>query len=579
LYGIAFETEGRIGWIWGNAIKEPDLPSTILRTENGGRTWTAAKISSRGEVLSLADLWFDAAGQYGWAVANVDGDPAIFRSVDSGKSWEQVGPKVADDSQSVQDHPLGHYRSLAMTPDGTSGWAVGSDFILATAHQTQAPHISRFVVTLPDFRLDLAAYHPDTPADEVEATIEVGGEGLALVADKVRRSFKLSEADSVQWPKGTLHKGEKYTFHLRLMDDWNIVTSDFELDPVAVPTSPSTSAPLELSELHGLDLGGARILLDGREVEAAQVLTRGNNGHVSLAPTGPVLNNMPDGFHALTIARGGQEVLQRIGFYKEQLSLKLFRPYTKSYALIVAIGDYPAGSGYRKLPSAIPQGRELEKTLREQGFTVLPSLYDRDATKARIEMAIRTAPAGPEDRLFVYFGGHGDDENGFQEKPVGYLIPFDGRKSDLWGTAIPLEKITGEYSSHLRAKHVLFALDSCQSGFAVSRGGALNLSAEELRRFKALVEIETLSREPGRTVLTAGTGGQDALDVSGGIFTSALTDAIRGKADADHNGVVDYFELFAYVWGRVNDEARQWTRRQQPADYQLGNGRWVFVYP
>jgi helicase len=161
---------------------------------------------------------------------------------------------------------------------------------------------------------------------------------------------------------------------------------------------------------------------------------------------------------------------------------------------------------------------------------------------------------------------------------VGYLVPYDGRKSDLWGTAIPLEKIAGEYSSRLRAKHVLFALDSCQSGLAVSRGNPLDLNTEELRRFKALAEIETLSSEPGRTILTAGTGGQDALDVSGGIFTAALTDAIRGRADADHNGVVDYFELFAYVWGRVNAEARQWIRKQQPADYQLGNGRWVFVY-
>jgi len=157
-------------------------------------------------------------------------------------------------------------------------------------------------------------------------------------------------------------------------------------------------------------------------------------------------------------------------------------------------------------------------------------------------------------------------------------VPYDGRKSDLWGTAIPLEKIAGEYSSHLRAKHVLFALDSCQSGYAVSRGSPLDLTAQELERFKALAEIEALSGEPGRTILSAGTGGQDALDISGGIFTAALTDGIRGKADTDHNGVVDYFELFAYVWRRVNEEARLWTRKQQPADYQLGEGRWVFVY-
>jgi uncharacterized caspase-like protein len=291
-----------------------------------------------------------------------------------------------------------------------------------------------------------------------------------------------------------------------------------------------------------------------------------------------VLQSLPDGFHGLTVTRGGQDILKRIGFYKEQLSLKLFRPFAKTYALIVAVGDYPSESGYAKLPSAVPQARELEKTLREQGFTVLPPLYDKEATRSRIETALRTAPAGEDYRLFVYFGGHGDDEKGFQGKPVGYLLPYDGRKADLWGTAIPLDKIAGEYSSRLRAKHVLFALDSCQSGLAISRGTAPELATDELKRFKALADIEALTSEPGRTILTAGTGGEDAIDVSGGIFTAALIDGIRGKADADRNGVVDYFELFAYVWGRVNAEARQWVRKQQPADYQLGNGRWVFIH-
>lgn len=99
-----------------------------------------------------------------------------------------------------------------------------------------------------------------------------------------------------------------------------------------------------------------------------------------------------------------------------------------------------------------------------------------------------------------------------------------------------------------------------------------------MKRFKALADIEALATEGGRTILTAGTGGQDALDISGAIFTSALTEAIRGKADSDRNGVLDYYELFAYVWDRASSESGQWSRKQQLADAHLGNGRWVFVY-
>jgi hypothetical protein len=106
----------------------------------------------------------------------------------------------------------------------------------------------------------------------------------------------------------------------------------------------------------------------------------------------------------------------------------------------------------------------------------------------------------------------------------------------------------------------------------------LSNGSSQRNRFKALADIEALTSEPGRTILTAGTGGEDALDISAGIFTAALIDGIRGKADFDRNGVVAYFELFAYVRGRVNAEARQWVRKQQPADYQLGNGRWVFIH-
>ncbi|MBK7929745.1 MAG: caspase family protein [Bryobacterales bacterium] len=93
--------------------------------------------------------------------------------------------------------------------------------------------------------------------------------------------------------------------------------------------------------------------------------------------------------------------------------MQLFRPYGTSCALIIAIGEYPVRTGYRNLPSAFSQARELEKALRPQGFAVLPLLLDRNATRANIKAAIRMAPAKAGDRLLFYFGGHGDDQLGF----------------------------------------------------------------------------------------------------------------------------------------------------------------------
>jgi photosystem II stability/assembly factor-like uncharacterized protein len=584
--GIRFRNEGRVGWAWGSAVVEPDFPPTILRTTDSGRSWKPAQINADGEVLSIRPVSFDSTGTYGFALADVDGERAILRSVDSGATWDEAtetfsGAKttISQEGHNVSErHQETLFTDLAMTEDGMHGWACGQHLLMMTAHQSTAPHITRFAVSSPGMHLDLDAHDPDAPATAVQGTIDVKGEGIP--PDGLRQSFDLVAANTVSWPQDAFHTGEKYTFHLRLSDGWNIVTREYELVAGSSNEVERTSASpaLEIPGLQGLDLESSELLLDGKRVPAAQVITRGSGGSMVLTPSTSALAALANGFHTLTVTRGSGDVLNRIGFYKEELTLKLFRPYARSYALLIAVGDYPAQSGYRKLPNAVAQAKDLEKALRSQGFTVLPPLYDRDATRARIEEAIRTAPVGPEDRLFVYFGGHGDDEEGFQQKPVGYLLPYDGRKSDLWGTAIPLDKFAGEYSSRLRAKHVLFALDSCQSGLALTRGDLPGLQAEELRRFKALADIEALSSEPGRTIMTAGSGGQDALDISGGIFTAALTDAIRGKADLDHNGVVDYFELFAYVWGRVNSEARQWTQKQQPADYHLGNGRWVFVY-
>jgi photosystem II stability/assembly factor-like uncharacterized protein len=567
LFAITFSADGQLGWISGS-------DSTMLRTQNGGRTWSNAQViipddsRFKADTIFFGDLSFERTGRHGWVVGSISGNAGLFRTFDSGRSWYMATVSS------------GYYEKITFTESGNAGWALASSTIHATLRATQAPQINRFVVNAEDHVLELSAADPDTPDDEIWGLVEVSGRFLGPDTDKLKRWFRLRESEGVEWPGDIFREHVTYTFTLHLTDGWNVATQQFRLrgiTAVSEADAPSVLS-LKLEEMRGVNLAGARVLVDGREVPIAEVLTRGSDGTVTLKPSPAVIKSLPDGFHALTLTRSNQDVIRRIGFYKQQLSLKLFRPYGASYALIVAVGDYPVESGYRKLPNAVPQARQLETKLRAQGFMVLPLLLDRDATKARIEAAIRSAPAKGADRLLVYFGGHGDDEKGFQDKPVGYLVPYDGRKSDLWGTAIPLEKVLGEYSSRLPAKHVLFALDSCQSGLAVSRGGVAELRDEELKRFKALAEIEALSSDSGRTVLAAGTGGQDAIDVSGGIFTTALTEGISGKADADRNGVVDYFELFAYVWGRVNAESRQWLRKQQPSDAHVGGGRWVFVY-
>ncbi len=337
-----------------------------------------------------------------------------------------------------------------------------------------------------------------------------------------------------------------------------------------------TTAGSELSPdvvvrgLGGVNLSTDLVEIDGTQFRADTLLTRGGNGDIVLNQTGARALRK-DGFFSATLRSTGQ----KLTLINEQGRLRLFRPYNKSYALIIAIGEYPASSGYPRLPQAVPQAKELERVLRMQGFEILKPLYDQDATSERIRSAMLKSPATKDDRLFVYFGGHGDELELVNHEHLGYIVPFDATKSELSSKGIPLTDLRGNIAGLMPAKQVLFALDSCQSGLVFTREG--NKSDEE--RLRTLRDIEAMSRSQGRMFLTAGTGGQAAIDVNGGIFTKALIEAIQGKADQNSRGATTFYTLYEYIRSRVSDTAKSFGREQDPGqDVVLGAPGWVFVH-
>lgn len=87
------------------------------------------------------------------------------------------------------------------------------------------------------------------------------------------------------------------------------------------------------------------------------------------------------------------------------------------------------------------------------------------------------------------------------------------------------------WADNLRAKNMLFALDSCFSGLA----GVLDRGAEECSKFPPTLTadgktafIRSLQRGTGRHLLTAGTGEQrsvEADDWQGSLYTASSTNA------------------------------------------------------
>ena len=219
--------------------------------------------------------------------------------------------------------------------------------------------------------------------------------------------------------------------------------------------------------------------------------------------------------------------------------------YANSWALVIGVNEYQKVSP--RLNYAVPDAKAVAAALPALGFPQKNTrlLLDRDATKARIENVLfrEFAAMGADDRLFVFFAGHGETApiKGGEE---GYLLPVDADPQALSITAIAMDDVK-RIGQRVKAKHVFFAVDACFSGFALTRDVVPQRTTDEY--------LATVLREPVVQVLTAGRKGERAIEEGGhGLFTRRLLDAFRGLADVEGRGILTAAQLF-HVGGASGD--------------------------
>lgn len=148
-------------------------------------------------------------------------------------------------------------------------------------------------------------------------------------------------------------------------------------------------------------------------------------------------------------------------------------------ALLVAVGDYPANSGWHKLSSA-NDATLMHTTLKLQEFEDrnIGTLINQKATKANIlkSLDLLVAQSQTGDVAIFHFSGHGQqitDRNG--DELDGYdeaFIPYDAQKvvsEQYKGQNHLLDDELNKYLYQLRKKvgasgDVIFILDACHSG-------------------------------------------------------------------------------------------------------------------
>lgn len=110
--------------------------------------------------------------------------------------------------------------------------------------------------------------------------------------------------------------------------------------------------------------------------------------------------------------------------------------YADSWAVVIGINDYQHPR-VPKLRYAVNDARSVEAALLSQGFRRerILRLVDGQATKSRIEEALGDRlrqQVGREDRVLVFFAGHGMTVRLRSGEEEGYLIPVDGDPSRLF---------------------------------------------------------------------------------------------------------------------------------------------------
>jgi len=228
--------------------------------------------------------------------------------------------------------------------------------------------------------------------------------------------------------------------------------------------------------------------------------------------------------------------------------------YRDSHALVIGIDRYAHWPG---LHHATADARAIRQVLIERfGFRPdnVTTLLDGDATRAGILRAMQEKLADParvrrDDRVLVFFAGHGSTRRLASGRDVGYIVPVDAPVGNLAADAISMPQLQ-EVAEGLAAKHALLIIDACYSGLGLTRGGAPASS-----RF-----LDDNARRTGRQMMTAGGADQAVADDGPGghsVFTWTVLQALLGKGDLNGDGVMTGTELAAYVAPAVAAIARQ----------------------
>ena len=267
--------------------------------------------------------------------------------------------------------------------------------------------------------------------------------------------------------------------------------------------------------------------------------------------------------------------------------------FRASHAVVIGINNYR--NDIPPLLTPVNDATRLATLLERDHGYIVHELLNEDAKLDCLETCFTTTlPSllGPDDRLLVYFAGHGTVGDG-DGGPQGFLIPQGADKANE-ASLLPMATLH-EWLAKLPCRHMLAILDCCFAGtfrWAATRStNPVKLRVIYQERFNRFM------RDPAWQVLTSAAYNEQALDVVSGNwvgkreesntqhspFAGALFKALAGDGDFSPkklgDGVITANELILFLdeqLGKVADH------QQTPGLWPLkkhGNGQFFFLNP
>jgi formylglycine-generating enzyme required for sulfatase activity len=246
--------------------------------------------------------------------------------------------------------------------------------------------------------------------------------------------------------------------------------------------------------------------------------------------------------------------------------------YKGSYALLIGNSQYGKQSGFSTLHSVPQELNEIERVLKLHNFTITRvEEKNKREIKAAVNQFIERHGHDEQNRLLIYYSGHGDTVN-----DRGYLIPREGiswyqakktgQEIAFRRNAIKMETVKS-WTREIDSKHLLMLFDSCFSGTIFNTKSS---SQAEPRHISKSVQ------RPVREYITAGDAGEKVPARSD--FAISLVHALEdGKADLYRDGYITGTELGLFLHSEVSRNGIQTPQHGKDNEPYYRGGDFVFV--